>query len=143
MTMENWRPVRARTMLHETYHWANTVSVPRCQDLAYSPLDVCDIAYHKGTDTARLNAESFAIANMAIYVMKTWGHDSPPTPNGVPYPPGPASESGITWLDNVLDTPPSFWVRPVSIESVDFTWDPSLGAVSLSTYGQLQDSGPG
>ncbi|KXX75401.1 Killer toxin subunits alpha/beta [Madurella mycetomatis] len=139
MTMENWRPIRARTVLHETYHWEYTVSEPRCRDLAYSPTNVVNLARNEGTNRARLNAESFAQAGMAIFIMDTWHHDTPPTPGGVPYPPGPATDLEVDGLVEVsLDGPPSGWVRPVSLDSLWPEPDPSLGAQSLSSFGTLE-----
>ncbi|KAJ7876769.1 hypothetical protein B0H14DRAFT_2568148 [Mycena olivaceomarginata] len=43
-TMDYWRPVRARSIFHETYHWKTTVSEPRCLDYAYKALAVTNLA---------------------------------------------------------------------------------------------------
>jgi hypothetical protein len=69
LNMTKWKPVRARVALHETYHWEHTVSEPRCRDLAYKPQAVIDLAKNKGTGEARKNAESFAQAGLAIFIM--------------------------------------------------------------------------
>ncbi|KAJ7680181.1 hypothetical protein B0H14DRAFT_2655445 [Mycena olivaceomarginata] len=46
-TMDYWRPVRARSIFHETYHWKTTVSEPRCLDYAYKALAVTNLANYR------------------------------------------------------------------------------------------------
>ena len=146
MTMEEWKPVRARIVLHESYHWASTVSDPPCRDLEYKPKDVCDLAREQGTEQARLNAESFAQAALAIYIMDTWHHANPPTPGGVPYPPPagmPQNTKNADIQEIKLDAPPAGWIRPLKLDDTTGHIDPSLGAVSLSTFGRLESSSQG
>lgn len=140
-TMEYWKPNRARSLHHETFHWEDTVSVPRCLDLDYEPQEICDTAYYYGTEEARWNAESFSLAAMAIYVQKNFHLDSPPTPFGVPYEPlpnGPSSKTEKGGNDS-LSSEPVGWVSPVSIDSQNFTWWDVSGTAALSSYGNITD----
>lgn len=140
-TMEYWKPNRARSLHHETFHWEDTVSVPKCLDLDYEPQEICDTAYYYGTEESRWNAESFSLAALAIYVQKTFHLDSPPTPFGVPYVPlpnGPTSKTDMDGNDS-LSSEPVGWVSPVSMDSKNFTWWDVLGTAALSSYGNITD----
>jgi hypothetical protein len=46
-TIDYWRPIRARTMFHETYHWERTVSNPLVIDWTYDPNRIFYIAYYE------------------------------------------------------------------------------------------------
>lgn len=137
MKMENWKPIRARTALHETYHWEHTVSEPRCRDLAYSPTDVVRLAKTQGSDRARLNAESFAQAGLAIHVMDTFHLSTPPTPGG-----GKVSAEAAAADDEMqeisLDAPPAGWVSPMSYDTAVVKPDPKIGAYYITEYGNAE-----
>jgi hypothetical protein len=80
--MEGWVNTRAGTIFHETYHWDYTVSRPTCDRLPedYAPIDVYRLTLEHGTETAKLNAESWTQAALAIYAQKTFNLPSPPPP---------------------------------------------------------------
>lgn len=82
-TINKWRKARARSLFHESYHWKDTVSQPRC-DLSpevYQPQPVVDLA-KKDLNKAKINAESWAQAALAIYIQKEFKTDGPPVPEG-------------------------------------------------------------
>lgn len=126
--MNDWFETRAITVFHETMHWKNTVSVPRC-DLdpeIYEPSEVVALA-KRDEAAARINAESYAQAAMAIYLQKTFHLDSPPTPDGRVTPRGRV----VT-----LSKAPNGFVRPVSLDSPTFK-PTGANVVSLSSVGDL------
>lgn len=43
--IDYWRPIRARTLFHETYHWEKTVSNPQTIDHTYDPRIIFELAY--------------------------------------------------------------------------------------------------
>ncbi|KAH6669266.1 glycoside hydrolase superfamily [Halenospora varia] len=100
---------------------------------------VADLAYWKGSDVARLNAESFADCAMSMYIMDTWGHTTPPTPNDGAYVPGQPPGTLTAATNDALPAPPTGWTSPVNINSTTFTWDPNLDVIVMSTLGDTQD----
>lgn len=42
--INNWITTQALTLLHESYHWQDTVTIPKALDYAYMPQGVADIA---------------------------------------------------------------------------------------------------
>jgi hypothetical protein len=129
-TMDYWRPVRARTLFHETYHWETTVSVPRCLDKGYTPQQVVDLA-RDHEDLAVINAESYTQAAMAVYLQKEFGLSMPPTPRSSAF-------VGEDVTEIFLDSPPSDWVSPVDLESRTFN-PTGPGIRRLSELGPLSN----
>lgn len=113
--MDEWFETRAITLFHETYHWENTVSMPKCnlRPEIYDPQSVVKLA-KDNEKNAHINAESWAQAAMAIYLQKTFNLNSPPTPASVA---NPDTSARSLFLDSA---PPGF-VRPVSIDSLTFS----------------------
>jgi hypothetical protein len=136
-TIDYWRETRALVLFHETYHWENTVSIPRCKDIAYEPYRVVKMA-QTDEENAKLNAESWTEAAMAIYLQKTFGLSSPPTALPAPSPLSSASATvdGDDIVTEALDAPPDGWIEPVSTSSTQFlpdmtntTWLSDVGAL--------------
>lgn len=75
---------RAAAIFHETYHWCGTVSQPPANHYpeTYKPEEVVLLAAQENTEGARLNAESWAQAAMAMFVQQTFNLDLPPVPKG-------------------------------------------------------------
>ncbi|KAL4916199.1 glycoside hydrolase superfamily [Aspergillus aurantiobrunneus] len=125
-----WRAVRARTLLHETYHWKNTVSQPKC-DLrpeVYNPGDVVALA-RNDEGKAGINAESYAQAAMAIYLQKTFHLDSPPEP----YQVSEEDEDDLDLEYSIVNDMPT----PVPLDAEEFKPDNSTGNLRrLSDYGR-------
>lgn len=113
-TMDEWFNTRTITLFHETYHWKNTVSVPKCylEDEVYTPQEVVKLAKENEKD-AHINAESWAQSAMAIYLQKTFGLNKPPTPASVRNP-------ALSTRSRSLQSAPPGFVRPVSIDSQTF-----------------------
>jgi hypothetical protein len=61
-TMETWKGVRSRSLLHETYHWDFQQDVEKLDDWETDPLDVAYKAKMLGTEHSRKNVESYAIS---------------------------------------------------------------------------------
>lgn len=139
MNMNNWFDNRAVTLLHEVYHWPNTVSIPECGDSADLPQDVCNLAYYHNTNVARLNAESYTEAAMAIYIMKAFHQSDVPTPGGTPFQPSTIVIANVT--DNLSSDGPPGWDTPVSTTSQNFTWEDDPDAALLSSFGNIAESG--
>lgn len=134
-TMDNWRDVRAMAMFHETYHWGRTVSDPRCllDPERYSPSEVVDLA--KGDiNISKLNAESWAMAAVAIYIQKTFGRDTPPGPQaGV----DGGGNSKSVFKTTALDQPPDWFDAPAKLDAPEFKPPPSSDLVQLGSLGTL------
>jgi hypothetical protein len=124
--MDYWKPVRARTMFHETYHWQYTVSIPRALDYGYTPQQVVALAANNDPNAVQ-NAESYAQAALAIYIQNQWGLAQPPQPAGAAL---------YNLVETALDSPPDGWVAPVNPNSlnVNLTGD---GVVQLSSAGAI------
>lgn len=141
MDMNNWFDNRAITFLHEVYHWPNTVSIPQCGDTAGLPQQVCNLAYHYNTNVARLNAESYAEAAMAIYIMKTFHHSDVPTPGGTSFQPSSIVVANVT--DDLSSDGPPDWESPVNTSWPQYLWEFDVDAALLSDFGDLMDTGYG
>ncbi|KAJ5290836.1 hypothetical protein N7478_000087 [Penicillium angulare] len=140
-TMDYWRPVRAQTMYHETYHWKNTVSDPRCRDHTYQAEDVVDLAVKDQTKASN-NAEYYTQAAMAIYLQQVFHLSSPPTPEGY----GTSSNSSVSIagteiLETYLDDPPRWWQAPVANTPKAFKPD-MTDITMMSGVGFLTAIGP-
>lgn len=128
--MNPWRAARARSLFHETYHWGTTVSRPRCnrQPEIYQPKDVVDLATNENTKEAKINAESWTQAAMAMYLQQTFGLKSPPVPKE--YAPADVqSDLSVMGIDNgdleetFLDQMPDWFAPPVAQGAPAFTPD--------------------
>ena len=81
--MDPWRKVKARSLFHETYHWGPAeVSDPICNKKPelYLPKKVVSLANEENIGGSKTNAESWAQAAMACYVMQTFKLKKPPVP---------------------------------------------------------------
>ncbi|KAJ5600696.1 hypothetical protein N7450_001763 [Penicillium hetheringtonii] len=78
-TIDYWKPIRARALFHETYHWKDTVSVPRCLDWARYPSAITKLA-RVDQENAATNAESWTLAALSIFLQQVFHLDSPPAP---------------------------------------------------------------
>jgi len=84
-----WRATRARILFHETYHWEHTVSQPKCipkkgEEEIYTPEEVVQLAKEKNIAESRINAESWTLAAVAMYIQDKWGLSDPPVPANAP-----------------------------------------------------------
>lgn len=129
-TIDYWRPVRARTMFHESYHWEYTVSNPLAIDFTYDPKEITDLALRDEEEAAE-NAESWALAAMAIYLQKTFNLDKPPKPQSPK-----AVIAGTQLHETRLDAPPAAWKRPVAANAAKFSPD-MTGVTMLQQVGPL------
>jgi hypothetical protein len=118
------------SMKHIT--WTPTVSDPHCGDYAYQPINVTTLAKYNES-AARINAESYAQAAMAIYVQSKFDLLQPPVPE--------QGEPLYDLAEIELDAPPDGWVSPVSVESPTFN-PAGPGIQSLSDIGNLTVDGP-
>lgn len=59
--IDSWQQVRGLTIFHETYHWKDTVSKPRCLDYAYNAGRITKLAANEPGKAVK-NAESYALA---------------------------------------------------------------------------------
>ncbi|KAK3904903.1 hypothetical protein C8A05DRAFT_31319 [Staphylotrichum tortipilum] len=128
-TIDYWRPVRARTMFHESYHWEYTVSEPLAVDYTYNPKEITDLAVSDQEEAVE-NAESWALAAMAIFLQKTFHLDKPPKPMG-----STGTIAGAKLHEMRLPTPPAGWKRPVALNAAQFR--PDMAGVTM-----LQQVGP-
>lgn len=134
--IDYWKPLRVRSLFHETYHWKNTVSVPRCRDKTYDPRVIINMARLQQEDSV-INAESWALAALSIYLQQVFHLESPPTA----IPKSSPVIGGADIREHYLDAPPDWWERPVDLDSKAF--NPSMDdTVMLSSMGSLMDSGP-
>jgi hypothetical protein len=78
--MENFHLNRGQIMFHETRHYKNLVSSPRTDDYAYQAQPVWDLAKYKGTNWAYVNADSYALDAVAIYVQQHYKSSMSPVP---------------------------------------------------------------
>ena len=80
--MENFHLNRAQIMFHETWHYKILVSDPRAEDYAYQAQAVWDLAKNpkKGTNWAYVNADSYALDGVAIYVQQYYKSSMSPVP---------------------------------------------------------------
>lgn len=144
--MNPWRAARARSLFHETYHWGTTVSQPRCnrRPEIYQPKDVVDLATNENTNGAKINAESWAQAAMAMYLQQTFGLKSPPVPREYA-PTDVQSDPSVMGIDNgdleetFLDQMPDWFAPPVVQGAPAFAPD-MTDVVQLSG---LSDDGTG
>ncbi len=128
-TIDYWRPIRARTMFHESYHWETTVSVPLTIDFTYDPKEITDLAVNDEEEAVE-NTESWALAAMAIYLQKTFHLDKPPKPKGTT-----GTIAGAKLHEKRLAAPPPGWKRPVALDAAQFR--PDMTEVTM-----LQQVGP-
>lgn len=77
--MENFETNRGQVMLHEVYHYT-VVSNPRTGDYAYKAKNTWDLAKNSGTWYAFVNADSYALDAVAIYIQKHFKTKEPPIP---------------------------------------------------------------
>lgn len=141
-TIDYWKPTRSRSLFHETYHWAKTVSQPRCVNINYIPRLIVNIGKNSLEDAA-INAESYALAALSIYLQQTFKLSSPPQP--LPKK-STASEddltvSGADITEMHLDSPPDGWEPPVTNTSKTFEPD-MTDTVRMSSVGALSAGGP-
>ena len=80
--MENFHLNRGQVMFHETWHYKLLVSDPRAEDYAYQAQPVWDMAKDpkKGTNWAYVNADSYALDGVAIYVQQYYKSSMSPVP---------------------------------------------------------------
>ena len=63
-TIDYWRPIRARSIFHETYHWEYTVSDPLTWDESYDPAEIVQLPLKdqvRFNVTPRLQREDVAL----------------------------------------------------------------------------------
>jgi hypothetical protein len=133
-TMDYWRPVRARSIFHETYHWKTTVSDPRCLDYEYKALAVTNLAVSDQSKSTT-NAESWAQAALAIHLQKMFHLSSPPLPEGYKGTTANFIE-GADLVEIGLDSAPAGWNSPVLNTNQNYSPD-MTNMVMLWSIGAL------
>jgi hypothetical protein len=78
--MENFHMSRGQIMFHEVWHYKNLVSSPRTGDYAYQAQAVWDLAKEQGTGWAYVNADSYALDAVSIYVQQYYKSSMSPVP---------------------------------------------------------------
>lgn len=120
--IDNFIDSPGATYFHETYHWGDTVSVPKTNSPAkdhpevYPPQDVYDLARNKNTDEASLNAESYTLAATAMYIQQVFHLNDPPTPKAVASADIQSQNANISTIKyeaRGLDQPPDGWTPPI------------------------------
>ncbi|EPE33152.1 Metalloproteases (zincins), catalytic [Glarea lozoyensis ATCC 20868] len=77
---ENFQYNTAMTVLHEAYHYQNLVCDPPIDDHAWGAIDCYNLAHTYGTKKAYLNADSYALDALAVYLQQTFNTEVPPAP---------------------------------------------------------------
>jgi hypothetical protein len=117
--MENFHLNRGQIMFHETWHYKNLVSSPRTSDYAYQAQPVWDLAKDKGTNWAYVNADSYALDAVAIYVQQYYKSSMSPVPwrELKNFDSAAAAATSEPPADNAqaktFDTTPSNWNGPL------------------------------
>ena len=140
--IDPWQAARARTIFHESYHWARTVSRPLCDRVpeVYLPKEVYHLARRENTGGAKRNAESWTLAAIAMYVQQTFNLKVPPVPMEYA-PPDVLRDPSIMKIDTgdlkelYLDPMPDWFVPPVVQAAPAFQPD-MTDVVQLSSIGQ-------
>lgn len=118
------------------------MSRPPCHRVpeVYLPKEVYDLARSENTEGAKLNAESWTQAAIAMYVQQTFNLKVPPVP--IEYaPPDVSSDPSIMKIDHrdfkelFLDRMPDWFVPPVVQGAPAFQPD-MRDVVQLSSIGQ-------
>ncbi|KAI4114600.1 MAG: hypothetical protein LQ338_007981 [Usnochroma carphineum] len=78
--MENFQTNRGQIMFHETWHYKNRVSSPRTGDYAYRAQKAWELARDSGTNYAYVNADSYTLDAVAIYVQQYYKSSMSPVP---------------------------------------------------------------
>ena len=120
--MENFHLSRAQIMFHETWHYKYLVSDPRAKHYAYQAQKVWNQAKDptKGTNWAYVNADSYALDGVAIYVQQYYKSSMPPVPfhELKNFDADAASAVSAPPTDNAIaksfDATPPGWVGPLS-----------------------------
>ena len=118
--MENFHLSRGQIMFHETWHYKTLVSSPRTDDYAYQAQGVWDLAKNKGTSYAYVNADSYALDAVAIYVQQHYKSSMSPVPwrelakldaeaAGATSQPADDNAKAVTFTDK-----PPGWAEPLS-----------------------------
>ena len=133
--MENFQLSHAEIMLHEIYHYHVLVTSPRAKDYAYQAQSVWDQAKDpkRGTNYAYVNADSYALDAVAIYVQQYYKRSMSPIPfhELAKIDPEAAAELAIAppVPDNATDIaldapPPNFKGPPVTPGNPDLSlWE--------------------
>lgn len=148
--MENFYLTRGQIMFHEIWHYKTLVSSPRTGDYAYKAQGTWDLAKNKGTSWSYVNADSYALDAVAIYVQQYYKSSMSPVPfrELAGLDPGAAAATTQPPDDNAValtftDTPPG-WVGPLSnTDSPDTSiWEEVHADGSTSGPAQPSPSNP-
>lgn len=121
--MENFQLNRAQIMFHETWHYSHMVSEPRAKDYAYKAQQVWEMAEDpkKGTNWASVNADSYALDGLAIYVQQYYKSSMSPVPfsqlqhyNLDAYKAVSSAPPADNAIARTFDARPLGWVGPFS-----------------------------
>ncbi|KUJ22302.1 uncharacterized protein LY89DRAFT_293192 [Mollisia scopiformis] len=93
--MENFQTNAGQVMFHEIWHYT-MVSQPRTDDYAYRAEEVWDLALKQGTDYSYVNADSYALDAIAIYVQQYFSNSMSPVPRRVYRPPDDTVDGNVT-----------------------------------------------
>ncbi|EPE35762.1 Metalloproteases (zincins), catalytic [Glarea lozoyensis ATCC 20868] len=117
--IENFQLSRGQIMFHEIWHYG-FVSYPRAGDYAYLAEEVWALSHvDKGTLWAYINADSYALDAVAIYVHQHYNSSMPPVPFDVLRGIDSAATAGMTppqkenaEAKTLADKSPPGWVTP-------------------------------
>lgn len=120
--MDPWRKVKARSLFHETYHWGPAeVSDPVCDRSPeiYDAGKVVQLAVDENIAGSKTNAESWAQAAMACYVMQTFNLKTPPVPKSQASIDIQMAVGNVTddIEEKFFDTAPDWFDSPVALDA--------------------------
>ncbi|KAF2239488.1 hypothetical protein EV356DRAFT_562960 [Viridothelium virens] len=120
--MDPWRKIKARSLFHETYHWGPAeVSDPICNRSPeiYDAGKVAQLASSENVAGSKTNAESWAQAAMACYVMQTFNLKTPPVPQSQASLAIQMAVGNVTddIEEKFFDTAPDWFDSPVALDA--------------------------
>ncbi|EPE25506.1 Metalloproteases (zincins), catalytic [Glarea lozoyensis ATCC 20868] len=81
--LDNFELNSAVTMYHETFHYDNLVGYPSIKDTVFYADQCYQLAKVIGTEKAYVNADSYTVDALAIYIQQKFQLSSPPLPRFV------------------------------------------------------------
>lgn len=135
--MEIFQLSRGQIMFRETWHYKNLVSSPRTGDYAYQARSVWDMAKKRGTSWSYVNADSYALDAVAIYVQQYYKSSMSPVPwrelseldadaEAATSQPPDENAKAVTFTDK-----PPGWVGPIS----------NTNTPDMSVWEEVHDNG--
>lgn len=120
--MQRFQGGRGSVMLHEIYHYKHLASNPRTKDFAYYSQACWDLAKNQGTSTAFVNADSYALDALAIYVQQYYKSSMAPVPFNELLKIDPEAAAAIFKKDVEPSDPPMINSSTQSFETTPPNW---------------------